>query len=153
MNDLGGDADRSGQNNMALFGNGTRFNDAEIQFAPEILGVKSVTKVLGEHRKVLVVHANATGVDTLLDILTALVGPAPRYHVKGSPAIFRLGADGSTDEQVEAHFTLKIVLFHVVSQCFGDDLGVSDRGEPGPTKVHAVFEVGQNIFNGSDTIQ
>lgn len=145
-------ADRAGKDDAAVFRNPARLNQPQIKTPATLLGIETIGEILSIKGEVLIAHAHGTVVDLLLHHLAALVGPAFIGHEQARPTVFDFRADGGTDEEIEAHLPLQIILLHIVGQGQRHHLGITDRGEARPAEVHPVTEKGDRILRTHDAV-
>lgn len=101
----------------------------------------TIDKILGKHGQMLISKTDTTLVDTLLDVLANLMGITAINHIKFSPAILAFSTRGGTHKEIELHFTLKVVLFDMISQSNRNHLGVANTSKTRPAEISTI----QNI--------
>lgn len=94
-----------------------------------------------EHGQMLISKSDTTFIDTLLDVLANLMGITTINHIKLGPTILTFSTRGSTNKEIKLHFTLKVVLFDMISQSNRNHLGVTNTSEARPTDISII----QNI--------
>ena len=114
-------------------------NDSRTYYLP-------IHQIHRKHAQMLVKELDVPIVNPLGNLLADLVRAPPLNHVETGPAILRLSARGSADEEVVLHPALEAILLDVVGQGGRDLLRIADASEAAPSNVGAVGEMVQQVL-------